>query len=146
MTTLSERSFRVFRELARTLFDDGQGVVEARLDFMIAELRAMFAATGAASRMAMGLALVVIQWFPLFLIGRPRRFTSLSPALRRRYLERLEKSVLSILYMGLKTFACMTYYEHPDAAAITGFDPALGPAPQAEVAAGVQARAQGGGR
>lgn len=122
MTTLPNRTFRVLREVARALFDGGRGVPEHRLDWLIADLRDMFRFVGPLTRVALRLGATAIQLLPVVLIGRPRRFTGLSRADRIRFLDRLEHSALAMLFVAVKMFLCMVWFEHPDAAREIGYD------------------------
>lgn len=134
MPNLPERSFRVLREVARTLFDAGAGVPEARLDWLIAELRELFARAGALTRLALRASIAFLQLAPPLLLGRLARFTRLAPGERVRLLERVEGGPFNMLFVAVKLYLCMVYFEHPDASRATGYDGrALLPAPAAEV-------------
>lgn len=122
MRTLPERSFRVLRELARTLFDTGAGVPEPRLDWVVAELRDMLAYTGALARFGLRMAVAFLQFAPILLFGRLRRFTSLRTAERTRMMRWLEEGPFAIAFVPVKLYLCMVYFEHPDAARETGWD------------------------
>jgi hypothetical protein len=89
-TPLGSWSLGILREMARTLFDDGTGVPEARLDWLIAEYADFSRSFGAKTRFGFRLALLAIQLLPLFVVFRPLPMTWLSAATRRRYLEKLE--------------------------------------------------------
>lgn len=131
MRTLSARQLVIFRAVAATIVaEPGAPVPPDRLDFTVSELRLYAASMGRQTRLAFGLALLVVQLAPLFLIGRLSRFTNLADAGRLRCLERLETSPLGLLLVLLKTMVCFVYYEHPDALASTGYDGVglLGPA------------------
>ena len=85
-------------------------------------------ATGGASgdlRRSFGLLTLCLQLLPLFMIGVPRRMTSLSLADRVRYLEALERSRVGLLAMLLTAFKvplCMAAFEEGEELASTGFD------------------------
>jgi hypothetical protein len=122
VVTLSERALTILREVGRTLLDDGRGVSEDRLDFVISELRDVFRYTGAKTRVAVWLSLYLVELCPPLVVGRLSRFTRLSPADRLRCLERLETGRLWMIFVPLKLFVCVVYYEHPAALAETGCD------------------------
>lgn len=136
MQTLSKRSFRVLREIARTLFDAGDGVREARLDWAISELRDVLGRVGSVTRFALRLSIAFLQLTPIFVLGRPARFTRLRPAERLLFLSRVEGSFFNILFVAVKLYLCMVYFEHPDAIRETGYDgdAVIGPRPAVEVA------------
>lgn len=120
MVALADRHFRVLREIARSMFDDGRGVPEERLDFMERELRLLFSCVGALTRLALRLSVAVVQLAPLLVIGRPRRFTTLAPVQRVRFLQRFERGFFAILFVALRMYIAMAYFEHPQASLEAG--------------------------
>ncbi|MBI5545177.1 MAG: hypothetical protein HY901_14910 [Deltaproteobacteria bacterium] len=122
MRTLPESSFRVLREMARTLFDGGRGVAESRLDFAVAELRDLLERAGLVARLLVHIAAVFLQFSPLVLLGRLVRFTHLPQGERARHLGRFEHGPFGILFVPLKLYLCLVYYEHPEASRETGYD------------------------
>lgn len=85
-------------------------------------------ATGQASgdvRRGFGLLTFFLQWLPLFVIGAPRRMTSLSLADRLRYLEALETSrigLLTMLLLAFKVPMSIAAFEEGAELRSTGFD------------------------
>jgi hypothetical protein len=85
-------------------------------------------ATGQASgdvRRGYGFLTLCVQWLPLFVIGLPRRMTSLSLADRVRYLSALEASrigLLAMLVMAFKVPMGIPAFEDGDELRATGFD------------------------
>ncbi len=122
MSLLAKRQYRVLREIARAMFDDGCGVAEERLDFMERELRALFASVGAATRFLLRMSLAVLQFAPLFVVGLPRRFTALSPATRVRFLQRFERGTLAILFVAVRIYVSLAYFEHPQGSIDAGIE------------------------
>ena len=122
MVALANRHFRVLREVARAMFDDGCGVAEERLDFMERELRGLFASVGVATRLLLRLSLAVLQLAPLFVLGLPRRFTALSPATRVRFLKRFERGFFAILFIAVRVYVCLAYFEHPQGSIEAGIE------------------------
>lgn len=123
MRTLSARQLVIFRAVAATIVaEPGAPVPPERLDFAVSELRLYASSMGGQTRLAFGLALLVVQLAPLFLIGRLSLFTNLPAPGRLSCLERLEAGPLGLLLVLLKTMVCLLYYEHPDALAATGYD------------------------
>ncbi len=128
MLAMADRHFRVLREIARATFDDGGGVPEERLDFMERELRLLFACVGALARLALRLSVAVVQLAPLLVIGRPRRFTALAPAQRVRFLQRFESGLFATLFVALRMYMAMAYFEHPQGGLDAGVASAAAPA------------------
>lgn len=85
-------------------------------------------ATGQASgdvRRGFGLLTFCLQWLPLFVIGAPRRMTSLSLAERIRYLEALEThriGLLAMLMLAFKVPMGIAAFEEGEELRSTGFD------------------------
>lgn len=85
-------------------------------------------ATGQASgdvRRGFGFLALCLQWLPLFVIGAPRRMTSLSLGDRVRYLEALETSrvgLLTMLVVAFKVPMGIAAFEAGDELRSTGFD------------------------
>lgn len=68
---------------------------------------------------------LLLQMLPLFVIGAPRRMTSLSLADRVRYLEALETSrfgLLSMLLLAFKVPMSIAAFEEGEELRSTGFD------------------------
>lgn len=66
--------------------------------------------------------LLVVAWVAPLLIFRLPTMRRLSFEQRVRALQRFEKSPLGLMLFAIKALLCITYYEHPDAAAEIGFD------------------------
>lgn len=112
--------------LARGLFDAGAGVPEARLDWLLADLGDFLDGTGAKTKGAFLLTLMIIELLlPLVLLGAPRRFSRLSQERRERLLKKMEEGPFALILALPKAMTCLVYYEHPDALAETGYDEPL---------------------
>ena len=64
----------------------------------------------------------VIDWLPIIRFGR--RFTSLAPAQRARFLSALENHSIQLIrsgFWGLRTLVLLGYYGRPEAAAAIGY-------------------------
>ncbi len=110
------------RALAKGLFDTGAGIPEQRLDWMLQDADAFLSAAGPKTGALFVGVMAALESMPVLLGEGPRRFSRLSPPARARYLERLERSRLSALIALPKAVLGLVYYEHPDAAAETGYD------------------------
>ena len=67
----------------------------------------------------------VLEWLPLFVIGKPARMSRMSLADRVAYLEGLEASrvgLLVMLYVAFKVPLCIPAFEEGEELALTGFD------------------------
>lgn len=143
MNTLPDSSLALMREVARSMVDPGGGVPEARLDWTMAQIREFARASGPRTRLALRFCLFFAQWLaPLLVLGRAARFTSLDAAHRAELLEKMESGRFVLLFVPLKAFICMNYFEHPDALAETGYDGR----PLIEAASAEAPRAQEAGR
>lgn len=123
MSNLSESTLALMKEIARAMVDPGDGVPEERLDWTIGEIRVFASRAGFKSRVAVWFAVHFVQLLgPLLVLGRFRRFTSLPHPDRSELLAKMESGRFVLLFIPLKAFICMHYYEHPAALAETGFD------------------------
>lgn len=112
----------ILRALAATAFDDGQGVPSERLDWLMREYREFSRSLGAKTRTAFCLAILALQFLPLFVIGVPLPMTWLPGRLRVKYLEKLEAGPLTAIVTATKVPLTMIYFEHPEVMASTGYD------------------------
>jgi hypothetical protein len=134
------------RAFAEVMFDRGGGVPADRLDWTERELDAMLAAAGGRTRLAFGAVMIALELLPALFSGGPSRFSRLAPPARLAYLERIDASGLAILLALPKALLGLTYYEHPDALAETGYDGGClrGESPAAPLVALGARRAAGG--
>ncbi len=110
------------RALALGLFDRGDGISDARLDWLEADVAAFLAAAGPKTSFLFGLVLTAIELLPPWFGAGPSRFSRLAPANRLAFLERLDASRLAVLIALPKAVLSLCYYEHPDALRETGYD------------------------
>ena len=112
------------RLVAEALFQDEAGISppKAELDWIETEL-ADFArqAGGWATFLLSACMLAVVVLVPVF-ARKLRSLGGLSIDERRRALEKLEESGVSLPFLAVKAILCLVHYEHPDAAARIGFD------------------------
>ena len=111
------RVLRVARALAAGMFDDGGPipVAPAKLDAFVADLGEFLRYVGPKTRLALRASLLVVQASPVWVIGTPARFTSLSRDDRARFLEKAERTHLPLVMQGLKTVVSILWYDlNPD--------------------------------
>jgi hypothetical protein len=117
MTGLSDRTLRIAREVAATLFQPALGVAipDERLQWMSSELRDYARCAGPRTSNGVSAIFLALQLLPLFVIGKFSRFTRLAPVDRTRYLEKIERSrILAPLLATTKIVLSLIYFEHPD--------------------------------
>ena len=119
------RVLRVARELAAGLFDDGgpEPVAKAKLDAFAADFGDFVRYAGPKTRMALRASLLIMQSSPVWVVGKPARYTALSREDRLRYLEKAERTSLKLVFQGLKTVLCILWYDvNPDELPAQGRD------------------------
>lgn len=110
--SLPARTLRVARAFVETVFDDGRGIPAGDLDAFLVDLADWLGYAGARLRFGLRVMLTIVQWSPLFTIGRARRFTSLSPEARAEHLEKLEISAVgATAFAGVKTVLAIPWFE-----------------------------------
>lgn len=120
---LRGRRLLVLRAVLCTLFEPGTGAAaEARIAATLGEVRAYLERAGLQTRVAFRAALIAVQWAPLLLLRRLRRFVRLAPAERARCLVRFERSPFGLALVLLKTVLCLHWFDRPDVLARTGYD------------------------
>jgi hypothetical protein len=110
------------KALARGLYDRGEGIPDARLDWAVNDLASFLLHAGPRTSFLLALATLVVEWLPLFYIGRFSRMSRLRKDLLDRYLAKFDQSRLAILLVLPKALLSFVYYEHPDAIRETGYD------------------------
>lgn len=110
------------RALALGLFDGGDGIPRERLDWVLQDLEGFLGHAGPRTRGLFVVVMAVIEWLPPLLSLNLRRLSRLGPTERAHFLERLETSRFAILLALPKAALSLTYYEHPEALAETGYD------------------------
>jgi hypothetical protein len=111
------------RAVAETLFTTIDGPPPAaRLDWLVDDLDDFVAQAGTRARLMLWLCLTAISVLAPLLVLRGVPFRALSLETRARALEKMEESPFALAVFGAKAILCIVYYEHPDAAALTGYD------------------------
>ena len=110
------------RALALGLFDTGAGIPVERLDWMLHDADDFLRAAGPKTSALFVGVMTALEGLPVAFGEGPHRFSKLDPSARARFLERLDSSRLSMLIALPKAVLGLVYYEHPDAAAQTGYD------------------------
>jgi hypothetical protein len=109
-------------------YDDDGNIAPARPEFTERGVAGLDHATGRASpdiRRAFNVLAIVLEWLPLFVIGKPSRMSRLPIAERVHYFEALEGhrfGLLSMLLVAFKVPICIPAFEEPPELFETGFD------------------------
>jgi hypothetical protein len=116
-------SFRpLLRAIARTIVPEAAAMDEKAWQEFHGLLDAALGDRPAALQRRLQFFLRAIEWLPLLRFGR--RFTSLAPAQRARFLSGLENHSAQILrsgFWGLRTLVLLGYYGRPAAVAAIGY-------------------------
>lgn len=109
--------------LAEALFADEQGPPPAeRLAWLCDDLSHFMAHAGVRARGLFALCLFAISWGAPWMVWRLGPLAALDLNTRSRALSRFESGPLALALYAAKAMLCIVYYEHPDAAALTGYD------------------------
>lgn len=108
--------------LAEALFADEAPPPPARLAWLRDELSHFLQHAGTRARGVYGLCLFAIRWLAPLTVRRLAPLDALDLDTRTRALERFEQSPLALSLFGAKAMLCIVYYEHPEAAVMTGAD------------------------
>jgi hypothetical protein len=98
---------------------------EAWLASVVAQYGIAVGHTSGTIRVGMAVILTLVEWLPLFLIGRWSRFSRLTLRERVHYLERLEshpRGLIASLAIAVKVPVLISAFEEGEALAMTGFD------------------------
>ena len=110
-------TLRISRELAAGMFDAGETlpVSPVKLDAFVNDLADFTRYCGPKTGLALRASVLLLQFSPVWVIGKPFLYTRLSRADRSRYLDKAERSSLPLIVQGLKTVFCILWYDlHPD--------------------------------
>ena len=113
---LSPAADRVLVAAVRAIRPRGHGFNQAIDDDVLERVRAFFRFLPPPLRRAFPLGLRALEWAPLFVLRRRRRFTTLPLDEARRVLERLNDlgGPFGGLVLGLRTLVFLAFYQHPD--------------------------------
>lgn len=121
---LDEGQVRVVQAMAGRFFPPIEGVDDHAGRYALGEEFSRYTVDmPLVNRLALRLAVDLIDSLPIVFLGRPRRFVSLAPELQDRYLSRLEHSRLppiTILFLVFKTGLSLLYYDKPEIARAVG--------------------------
>ena len=107
---------RIVRVVAARMFDGGAGLSDTRLDRFIVDLADWTRYAGPKTRFALRMATVAVQFGPILVIGKPRRFTSLDAADQKRHLEAMDHSSFFTLPLtALKTVLSILWFDDVEA-------------------------------
>ena len=112
------------RLVAEALFQDEAGVSppKAELDCIETELADFARSAGGWATFLLGACMLVVTLLVPLFARKLRSLSGLTIDERRRALERMEESGVSLPFLAVKAILCLVHYEHPDAAARIGFD------------------------
>lgn len=114
----------VFRAIVSTVIPEARGLDESGWSRVEALVDAALHDRPAALRRRVRLFLQLIEWLPVLRYGR--RFTSLAPAQRVRFLSFLQDHPVQrvrVGFWGVRTLALLGYYAQPEAASRIGYAP-----------------------
>lgn len=95
-----------------------------RLEAFTDEVDAAISTASKTLRAGLVAMLEIIQWSPIFILGKPSTFEGLSLEDRARFLTRLERSSfvpLALIFVAWKTLLTMLYFEAPEQLAALGY-------------------------
>jgi len=118
----------IVRAVAEALFTDPErpeSMSSERLDWVVAEADDF--AGHASKQLGTGLllALLLLEWLPLLVVGRFSRASSLSVGDRIGYIAKLEGHaipIFALLVVAWKTMLTFVWFEHPENASALGYD------------------------
>jgi hypothetical protein len=126
---LSPRGRAVARAAIEAFLCDGDGTLvppdSAWCDRVVESYDLSIGACSPQIRVLMRLFVWLLEWLPLWVIGKKSRMSRLAVADRLRYLRALEahrSAPFALLFVGLKIPMLMSAFEQGEALAITGYD------------------------
>jgi len=113
---LSRTADRVLTAAVAAIRPRGHGFDHAIDADVLARVRAFFPFLPPPLRRAFPLGLRLLEWAPLVVLRRRRRFTALSADEARGVLDRLndQGGPFGALVLGLRTLVFLAFYQHPD--------------------------------
>jgi hypothetical protein len=113
-TSFRPRHWPVITSITEAFFAAGEPLDPVRLQRFVIDVDGAISTASKTLRFGLLAMLDVIEWTPLFILGKPRAFTALSLEDRARYLTRLERSKLvplALIFVAWKTLLTMLYFE-----------------------------------
>jgi hypothetical protein len=113
-TTFGARHLPIVVALAEGFFAHDGPLEPARLARFAVDVDGAISTASKTLRFGLLAMLDIIEWTPLFVLGKASTFTSLSLEDRARYLTRLERSrlvSLALIFVAWKTLLTMLYFE-----------------------------------
>ena len=115
-------ALRAARAFGEALFSTADGPPpKERMDWLIGELDDYLTLAGWRSAGVYKLGLLATCFIAPLLFGRLKPLWSLTLDKRVRALQKMERTPLALVVLGLKSIICTIYYEHPDAAREIGY-------------------------
>lgn len=128
-TTYGAYEKRVLRAMAEAFFTDPDEPADrgarARFGWLVDDVDDFISQASPTLRWGTRVAVWLVDWLPLFFIGRFSRCENLPLDERERYLATVEESPLprvAVLVVMFKTLMTILYFEHPEAAPVLGYD------------------------
>jgi hypothetical protein len=128
-TTFGPFGKRVLYAIAEAFFTDpndpSERGGEQRFSWLVEDVDDFVSQASPALRIGTQIAAVLLEFAPLFFIGRFARCSSLPLPDRERYLAKVEASKIprvAVLVVAFKTVMTVLYFEHPEAAPHLGYD------------------------
>jgi len=115
---------RILRAAVAAIRPRGHGFDQPVDADVLADIEQFFPYLPAPLRIGFPIGLRLIEWGPLFLIGRAARFSNLSLPDAQRYLTKVHHmgGPGTALMLGLRTLVFMAFYQHPTVLADMGVD------------------------
>lgn len=113
---------RAFRALAETIVPSAAALSEGAWEELEERVEAALALRPPGLRRQLRLLILALEWAPL--LRRGRRFSSLPPAGRHRFLDRIQGSATLLLrrgFWGLRTLVLLGYYGSPEVRRAIGY-------------------------
>ncbi len=120
---LPPRALRAARAVAEALFAHEGGPPPAeRLDWLERDLADFFGHVTLRARLLFRACVATLTWIAPLLVARLPPFSRLPLEARIEALHRIERTPLSLAFLGAKAILCIVYFEHPEAAREIGWD------------------------
>ncbi len=123
-TTVQPRHRTLLPKLAEAYLADDAPMDPKELEAFCGEVDQAISTASKTLRFGLIAMLDVVQWSPLFILGKPSFFEDLSLHDRARLLERLERSKLvslTLVFVAWKTLLMLVYFEEPEQLKALGY-------------------------